>query len=431
VFADFCKGFDSVPRHLQFARLEQLGFSTQYLQLLQHMYAHAHVSFSVPGGLSQPISTDVGVLQGDPLSPTLFGVYIDCVIRYMLSHCSEVATPLVQQHLVHGLLYADDLVLLSLSAESAQLQLNALAGFCAEFGLSVNLGKSAHVAFRGPRRRRVGVRLSYRGQEWPVQEQYRYLGLTFSSTKGIMGSIADLERAGRRAALATLSRCRQLHISDLRLALSLFNNQVLPCLTYTLEVWLPCLTADRVTCKMLTSPEEGIHQCLERVQLCFIKRFLGLRASTPHWVTLAESSRLPVYMFAYKRVCRYWNKLAQLGDRHLARLVLEESHQMHTIAKPTWAGLVLQLGSDLRVAPRCVPHEREHAWEATWHPPPDQPDIVVSREFCMREVARACSRCLEDWWCQWRSGVDNSSQLQLYGRLFLHREHLDTDNNYL
>jgi hypothetical protein len=166
------------------------------------------------------------------------------------------------------------------------------------------------------------------------------------------------------------------------------------------------------------------------VQLCFIKRFLGLRAST-HWVTLAESSRLPVYMFAYKRVCRYWNKLAQLGDRHLARLVLEESLQMHTNAQPTWAGLVLQLGSDLRVAPRYVPHEREHAWEATWHQPPDQPDIVVNREFCLREVARACSRCLEEWWCQWRSGVDNSSQLQLYGRLFLHREHLDTDNNYL
>jgi hypothetical protein len=98
---------------------------------------------------------------------------------------------------------------------------------------------------------------------------------------------------------------RQLQISDLGLIMSLCNNQVLPCLTYAAEVWLPYLTADRVTCKMLTSPEEGIHQCLERVQLCFIKRSLGLRANTFHCVTLAESSRLPVYMFAFKRVCRY------------------------------------------------------------------------------------------------------------------------------
>jgi hypothetical protein len=98
-----------------------------------------------------------------------------------------------------------------------------------------------------------------------------------SSTKGITGGIADLERAGRRA--ATLSRCKQLQISDLGLAMSLVKDQVLPCLTYAAEVWLLYLTADRVTCKMLTSPEEGLHQCLERVLLllCFIKRFLGLR----------------------------------------------------------------------------------------------------------------------------------------------------------
>jgi hypothetical protein len=182
---------------------------------------------------------------------------------------------------------------------------------------------------------------------------------------------------------------------------------------------------------MLTSPEEGIHQCLERVQLSFIKRFLGLRPSTSHWVTLAECSRLPVYMFAYKRVCRYWNKLASLGNKHLARLVFEESHQMHTVAQPTWAGLVLQLGSELGVSPRYRPHADVQAWAAVWQPPPGQPDGVVNRVFSLEEVAKGCDRCLEDWWCQWRTGVDNSGLLQQYGRLFLHRQHMDTENNYL
>jgi hypothetical protein len=305
VFVDFRKAFDSVPRNLLFACIRQLGFSEQCRRLLEHMNAHAQVSFSVHGDLTQPISTGVGVLQGDPLSPTLFGVYIDCVIQHMRSECTEVQVPMVGEQEVHDLLYADDLVLLSLTAESAQQQLHALASFCAAFGLEVSLRKSAHLAFRGPRRRHEPVTLKYREQKWPAVEQYRYLGLTLSSTKGVMGGIADLEMAGRRAAMATHSRCRQLHICDLGLAMSLFNNQVLPCITYAAEVWLPYLTADRVTCKMFTALEEGIHQCLERVQLCFIKRFLGLRANTSHWVTLAESSRLPVYMFAYKRVCRY------------------------------------------------------------------------------------------------------------------------------
>jgi hypothetical protein len=64
-----------------------------------------------------------------------------------------------------------------------------------------------------------------------------------------------------------------------------------------------------------------------------------------------------------------------------------------------------------------------------WHQPPGQPDIVVNIGFCMKKVAQACIRCLEDWWCQWRTGVDKNSQLQQYGRLFLHREHMDTENN--
>jgi hypothetical protein len=212
--------------------------------------------------------------------------------------------------------------------------------------------------------------------------------------------------------------------------MSLFSNQELPCLTCAAEVWLPYLTADRVTCKMLTSPEEGIHHCLERVQLWFIKWFLGLRANTSHWVTLAESSRLPVYMLAFKRVCRYWNKLAALGSEHLARLVFKESHQLHTIASPTWAGMVLQLGAELRVSPHCSPRQQEQEWQAVWHQPPGRSDTMVNRVFCMKRVAQACSPCLDDW-CQWRTGVDNSSQLLQYGRLFQHREHLDTENYYL
>jgi hypothetical protein len=45
---------------------------------------------------------------------------------------------MVGEQEMHGLLYAEDLVLLSLTAESAQRQLHALASFCVAFGLEVN-----------------------------------------------------------------------------------------------------------------------------------------------------------------------------------------------------------------------------------------------------------------------------------------------------
>jgi hypothetical protein len=121
-----------------------------------------------------------------------------------------------------------------------------------------------------------------------------------------------------------------------------------------------------------------------------------------------------------------------LGNEHLARMVFEESHQLHTTASPTWAGMVLHLGSELRVSPHFSTRQQEQKWKAVWHQPPGRSDIVVNRVFFMNKVAEACSRCLEDWWCQWRTRVDNNCcQLQQYGRLFLHRGHLDTENSYL
>jgi hypothetical protein len=66
-------------------------------------------------------------------------------------------------------------------------------------------------------------------------------------------------------------------------------------------------------------------------------------------------------MFARKRVCRYWNKLAALRNEHLARLVFEESNQLHTMASPTWAGSVLQLGSELRVPPHYSPRSNSRS----------------------------------------------------------------------
>jgi hypothetical protein len=44
------------------------------------------------------------------------------------------------------------------------------------------------------------------------------------------------------------------------------------------------MAAARLFCRpaSVASPEEGIHQCLERPQLSFIKRYLGLQSNTSH-----------------------------------------------------------------------------------------------------------------------------------------------------
>ncbi|MCO5607868.1 hypothetical protein L7F22_062070 [Adiantum nelumboides] len=112
------------------------------------------------GGLSDPIASTIGVKQGCPLSPTLFGLYIDKISDYILRAGAESdleGTP------IHIMLYADDIILVSETKEGLQCHLRALDDFCIYRGLTVNLGKTKVMYSTPPRQ--SGVEQYLRQQE--------------------------------------------------------------------------------------------------------------------------------------------------------------------------------------------------------------------------------------------------------------------------
>ena len=83
--------------------------------------------------------------QGCPLSPTLFGIYVDEVSDYIErggDRGSQLAGTWISL-----LLYADDIVLILDSPEGMQRHLDALHTFVCDSGLSVNLGKTKVMVF--------------------------------------------------------------------------------------------------------------------------------------------------------------------------------------------------------------------------------------------------------------------------------------------
>ena len=89
----------------------------------------------------------MGVKQGSPLrlSPTLFGQYVDGLEKHLVETAGVDAPTLmgVMVSLRSMLLYPDDLILMSESAEGLQKQMDALASFCEQRRLTVNLKSSA------------------------------------------------------------------------------------------------------------------------------------------------------------------------------------------------------------------------------------------------------------------------------------------------
>jgi hypothetical protein len=82
------------------------------------------------------------------VSPLLFGLFLDGVEGHVQQHAPQTGVH-VGGVLLQMLLYADDIVLLARSEADLQAQLNALHGFCAEKGMSVNVAKTKVMVFNG------------------------------------------------------------------------------------------------------------------------------------------------------------------------------------------------------------------------------------------------------------------------------------------
>ena len=76
-FVDFRRAYDGVPRDLLWGKLRAVGVAPPFLRAMQALYADVPMCVRFPHGLSEPFSSTIGVKQGCPLSPTLFGMYID------------------------------------------------------------------------------------------------------------------------------------------------------------------------------------------------------------------------------------------------------------------------------------------------------------------------------------------------------------------
>ena len=145
-FVDFRKAFDTIPREKLWEHLSNIGIQGKMLEALKSYYANVRVCVDIPSvGTSAPFDSTMGVKQGCPMSPTLFGLYIDQLEHHLSSHAQDA--PSIQGQLVPILLYADDIVLLSKSASGLQHLLHVLHLFCDEKLLAVNMSKTQVVIF--------------------------------------------------------------------------------------------------------------------------------------------------------------------------------------------------------------------------------------------------------------------------------------------
>lgn len=334
-FVDFKQAYDSVDRELLWRCLGGMGVHGECLGILRQMYSKTTLTVRTQDGLGDPFEADTGVKQGDPLSPLLFGLFIDRVCSFLAQTVPNVGVQ-VGGRLLACILYADDLVLLAHDREGLQQLLDALAAFCQATRLMVNTNKTEVVLFHKHWHTGPITPVSYGGVHLHVATSFVYLGVVFHSKGPKDGARKSLQRRmdkARGALFAMIGTCHGMRVFDTSVLCHLFDMLCVPSLLYGVENWGP---------EVLLQSRQGVALCgeVERLQAVFLRMALWVRKSTPLHSMRSELGRVPLALEAVWRCAGFWNKMAEgVGGTWLHECWKESS----TLGEGAWAAQMNRL----------------------------------------------------------------------------------------
>ena len=193
------------------------------------------MKIKIKGALTDSFQCNTGVKQGCNLNPTLSNIFQnDLHDIFNESECHQVTLGGLS---FNSMSWADDLVLVSESAEGLQMCLNNLEKYCDKWGLTVNTNKTKCMIMCNGRLSLTNVQFTYGGQNLEIVDRYKYLGIMVTYNCNINKMIDDrILKANRAIFLVRQALSAGSNVS-IDLAESIFDKKVSPILLYGCPLW--------------------------------------------------------------------------------------------------------------------------------------------------------------------------------------------------
>ena len=282
-FVDFEKAFDSVWHKGLFKKLHSYGIKGKSLNLIFSLYNKTKCAIKVNNQITDFFRYEKGVRQGCPLSPLLFNLYINDLID-TIDKNSLSNVYLKESNPINALLYADDLVLISESKEGLQNQIDTLHEYCERWKLKINTKKTKSMIFN---RGNKIINANFKVGDTYIEnvKTFTYLGFVLSAKNcHFQRTMDDLNIKANRAIFA-LRNGTKLSKLPVKLALKIFNTQIVPILLYGSEVWGPYIEKTFKTWDLTN---------IERTQSKFLKQILGCNYQTSNDMVRADTGCRPL-----------------------------------------------------------------------------------------------------------------------------------------
>jgi hypothetical protein len=273
------------------------------------LYREIQTSVLVDGERTRYVPSLQGVRQGCPLSPALFGLFIE-ELAVRLSKIEGGAA--VGANLLRTLLYADDIVLIADSVEQLQEMIDVLAKYCAEWRMSVNLSKSQAMVIKAKNSFNTSIRWQWTLNGSPVKlvEEYLYLGVLFTRDLKWYSHFERVVARGR----SSLNGLAQT-LADKRVALevkrTVYRSVVCSQMDYAAEICQPSTQAEV--------------KKLEAVQHSALVSMLRLNSKTSLHAVRRAAGVLSVKSRHLVRRLRYLSRLHQMPSSRWPKRVFDHT----------------------------------------------------------------------------------------------------------
>ena len=325
VFIDFKKAYDTVDRGKLFRRLQTLGINGIFLKNLKAMYETISYKIKLKDGYLDPISSNLGLKQGCPLSPMLFNLYIDDVNDIFDNQCDPVT--ITDTNISH-FLYADDLVLVSLTPEGLQRSLDKVSEYSKRKSLTISIKKTKSIVFNNGGRL---IKTEFKIDDEIIEpvKSFCYLGFEVVASGIVTHAMNILNDKAKKAMHPLMGAIAKFDLPG-RLAIRLFHTYISPIILYGVENWsiLSNLDIERFeNISPFNKTEKAKADVLHRKLLKYV---LGVSKTCHNLAVYGDTGEIPLSLKGHRLMLNYWKRLTSLPDRSLAKKALIENANIRT-----------------------------------------------------------------------------------------------------
>ena len=310
-FVDFRKAYDSVWREALMLKLLRTGIRGNFFGIIENMYQGCKSCIKANGLLSKVFECETGVRQGDVLSPNLFNLYINDLPDIFEG---DTDSPTLGDKFIHCLMYADDLVLLSLTVDGLQGKLDKLNRYCEQWALTINTKKTQVMCMSNQKLAIPDINMHIGGTPLTWVSTYKYLGIEIHSNGNMDAAIKNLCVRGWKATFKIRSAFKDIDVNPAT-KLKFFDVLVKPIICYGSEVWGALNNLHN--CKSLDQFWNRIEKLpVENFQTKFCKNVLGVHTKASNAAFMGEVGRFPIFMYIIKTMLRYYKHIEDVKTEH-------------------------------------------------------------------------------------------------------------------